>query len=130
MTDTAKKDVAQWEEMARGHETMTSLAWRRFRRHPGAIAGMIILGLMLLAALLAPLSPIVPRPPTFRSACSPPPCQHPFGTDQLGRDLLTRCLYGGRVSLTVGFLVVIITMVIGIPIGAIAGYFGGGSTMS
>jgi peptide/nickel transport system permease protein len=54
-----------------------------------------------------------------------PSLEHPFGTDGLGRDLLTRCLYGGRVSLFVGFMVMIITLIIGVPVGMIAGYFGG-----
>jgi len=55
----------------------------------------------------------------------PPSLQHPFGTDALGRDLLTRCLYGGRISLFVGFTVMMITLLIGIPIGMVAGFFGG-----
>jgi peptide/nickel transport system permease protein len=126
MTEIAKEKVAQWEEPARAHETMTSLAWRRFRRHPGAIVGIIVLSLIVLSAILAPLSPYSPTASNIPERLQPPSLQHPFGTDQLGRDLLTRCLYGGRVSLMVGFLVVIITMVIGIPVGAIAGYFGGG----
>ena len=72
-----------------------------------------------------PCHPIAPWRPDMSETLQPPSLQHPFGTDQLGRDLLTRCLYGGRVSLTVGFLVVMITLVIGIPVGAVAGYFGG-----
>src|SRR3989304_3007707 len=55
----------------------------------------------------------------------PPSLQHPMGTDALGRDLLTRALYGGRISLSVGFLVMGITLVIGVPVGAVAGFFGG-----
>jgi peptide/nickel transport system permease protein len=125
MTEIAEKKVARWQEPERAHETMTSMAWRRFRRHPGAIAGIIVLGLIVLAAILAPLSPYSPTASNIPERLQPPSLQHPFGTDQLGRDLLTRCLYGGRVSLMVGFLVVVITMVIGIPVGAIAGYFGG-----
>lgn len=124
MTETANTKVSQWEDVAESHETMTSMAWRRFRRHPGAIAGIIVLGIILLASLLAPLSPYSPIASNIPERLQPPSLQHPFGTDQLGRDLLTRCLYGGRVSLMVGFLVVIITLLIGIPIGAIAGYFG------
>ena len=125
MTESAEEKVTQWEDLSRQHETMTSLAWRRFRRHPGAIAGMIVLGIVLLVTLLAPLSPYSPTASNIPERLQPPSWQHPFGTDPLGRDLLTRCLYGGRISLLVGFLVVMITMVIGIPIGALAGYFGG-----
>jgi peptide/nickel transport system permease protein len=56
----------------------------------------------------------------------PPSWQHPFGTDSLGRDMLTRILFGGRISLQVGVSVVAITLIIGVPMGTIAGYFGGG----
>ncbi len=125
MSDIAQSDTAQWDGLARPHETMTSMAWRRFRRHPGAIVGITVLGAIVLACIFAFLSPYSPTESNIPEKLQPPSLQHPFGTDQLGRDLLTRCLYGGRVSLMVGFLVVVITMVIGIPVGALAGYFGG-----
>ena len=117
--------VVQWEAPAQAHETMASMVWGRFRRHPGAIAGAIMLTIIILGVLLAPLSPYDPETSDLTNRLEPPSLQHPFGTDQLGRDMLTRCLYGGRVSLTVGFLVVVITLVIGIPVGAISGFFGG-----
>jgi peptide/nickel transport system permease protein len=116
---------AQWEVPVRAQETMMSMVWKRFRRHPGAIVGLIILSLIILGVILAPLSPYDPEASEVRNRLQPPSLQHPFGTDALGRDLLTRCLYGGRISLTVGFLVVLITLVIGIPVGAVAGFFGG-----
>jgi peptide/nickel transport system permease protein len=120
-----EKRVVGWKAPDRGHETMTSMVWRRFRRHPGAITGSIVLTIIVLASILAPLSPYSPVESDLQSRLEPPSLRHPFGTDQLGRDMLTRCLYGGRVSLTVGFLVVLITLVVGIPIGALAGFFGG-----
>jgi peptide/nickel transport system permease protein len=107
------------------HDTMGTMAWRRFRRHPGAIAGAIVLSLLVLSVLLAPLLPYDPEASDMPSRLQPPSWQHPFGTDPLGRDLLTRVLYGGRISLSVGLMVVIITLVIGVPVGATAGYFGG-----
>jgi peptide/nickel transport system permease protein len=119
------KRAVSWEAPEQAHQTMTTMVWRRFRRHPGAIAGSIVLSIMVLAVILAPLSPYSPVESDLKSRLQPPSVQHPFGTDQLGRDLLTRCLYGGRVSLTVGFLVVIITLAVGIPVGAVAGFFGG-----
>ena len=115
----------QWADQARAHETMFSMVWKRFRRHPGAIAGLIVLSIIILGVLLAPLSPYDPEQSDIRSRFQPPSLQHPFGTDALGRDLFTRCLYGGRVSLTVGFLVVLITLAVGIPVGAVAGFMGG-----
>jgi peptide/nickel transport system permease protein len=122
LQDTAE---AQWADQAKAHETMFSMVWKRFRRHPGAIAGLIVLSIIILGVILAPLSPYDPEESDIRSRFQPPSLRHPFGTDALGRDLLTRCLYGGRVSLTVGFLVVLITLAVGIPVGAMAGFMGG-----
>lgn len=108
------------------HEvSMQALIWRRFRRHPGAIIGCIVLGAIILAVSLASLSPYDPLKSDMASRYQPPSLVHPMGTDALGRDLMTRVLYGGRVSLAVGFSVMLITLLIGVPIGAIAGYFGG-----
>jgi peptide/nickel transport system permease protein len=122
MTETTspqpKPEAAESQGMAR-------LIWRRFRRHPGAVAGMIVLSLLVLAVLLAGLSPYDPEASDMDNRFAPPSWQHPMGTDALGRDLLTRVLYGGRVSLAVGFSVVVITLLIGVPLGAVAGYFGG-----
>jgi peptide/nickel transport system permease protein len=106
-------------------ETMTVLAWRRFRRHPGAMVGAIIFIFLILAVLFAPLSPYDPEKSDIKNKYSTPTLQHPFGTDGLGRDLLTRVLYGGRISMFVGVMVMVITLVIGVPIGMLAGYFGG-----
>jgi len=105
--------------------SMGSMIWKRFRRHPGALVGTIILALIILACLGASLSPYDPELSDLSSVLQPPSWQHPFGTDPLGRDMLTRVLYGGRISLLVGFMVVMITLLIGVPVGAIAGYFGG-----
>ena len=112
-------------ESIRPPETMTALAWRRFRRHPGAVIGAIVFTILILAAVFALLSPYDPEKSDIKNRYQAPSLEHPFGTDGLGRDLLTRVLYGGRVSLFVGLMVVVITLVIGVPVGAIAGYFGG-----
>jgi len=106
-------------------ETMTTLAWRRFRRHPGALVGSIVLLIIILSVTFAFLSPYDPLESDIKNRYQAPSLEHPFGTDGLGRDVLTRCLYGGRVSLFVGFMVMVITLVIGVPVGAIAGFFGG-----
>ena len=104
---------------------MGTLAWKRFRRHPGAVAGAIVLTILILAAVFAPLSPYDPEKSDIKNKNQPPSLVHPFGTDGLGRDQLTRSLYGGRVSLSVGLMVVAITLSIGVPVGSIAGYYGG-----
>jgi peptide/nickel transport system permease protein len=122
MTEIA---LAPLEAGASPPRSMSRLIWNRFRRHPGAVAGMIILSVIIVAVLCAGLSPYNPEETDMSSRFEPPSREHWMGTDALGRDLFTRVLYGGRVSLAVGFSVVLITLVIGIPVGAVAGYFGG-----
>jgi peptide/nickel transport system permease protein len=107
------------------HENMLSVFWGRFRRHPGALVGVAILGIVIISVLLAHLSPYDPELSNMAERLQPPSWQHPFGTDSLGRDMLTRILYGGRISLRVGVSVVAIVLLIGVPIGTISGYFGG-----
>jgi len=107
------------------HENMAAMIWRRFRKHPGAIVGAVVLVIIILSTILVPLSPYDPEKSDLKNRLQPPSWEHPFGTDPLGRDMLTRILYGGRISLLVGLMVVMITLSIGVPVGAIAGYFGG-----
>ena len=123
--ETIKQEIELNNGLTAKPETMATLAWRRFRRHPGAVGGAIILTLLVLATLLAPLSPYDPTVSDIGNRYQAPSLSHPFGTDGLGRDLLTRVLYGGRVSMSVGLMVVGITLSIGVPIGSIAGYYGG-----
>jgi len=106
-------------------ETMAAQTWKRFRRHPGAMAGSCVLILIVLTALLAPLSPYDPEESDIKNRFQAPSLAHPFGTDGLGRDLMTRTFYGGRVSMTVGVMVVLISSIIGISVGTAAGYYGG-----
>ena len=89
---------------ARVHESMLAMVWHRFRRHPGAVAGLITLSLLVASVVLVGLSPYDPEKSDLSCRLQPPSWAHPFGTDPLGRDLLTRVLYGGRISLAVGLL--------------------------
>jgi peptide/nickel transport system permease protein len=101
-------------------------AFERLRRHKLAMAGLAILALLVLACVLGPyFVPYTFDQTDIRARLSPPSARHPFGTDEVGRDALIRVLYGGRVSLAVGFLVAISSAVIGGVIGAISGYVGG-----
>jgi peptide/nickel transport system permease protein len=86
---------------------------------------MVLLSLLFLLVLGSGLSPYDPEASDMSARFEPPSWQHPMGTDALGRDMFTRILYGGRISLAVGFSVVIITLLIGVPVGAAAGFFGG-----
>ncbi|MEZ4726847.1 MAG: ABC transporter permease [Caldilineaceae bacterium] len=104
---------------------MTTLTFRRFLRHRAALFSIAILTLIVLSALLAPLSPYEPTAQNPANDLQPPSALHWFGTDDLGRDLLTRVLYGGRISITVGLLATLLSTLLGVGVGALAGYFGG-----
>jgi oligopeptide transport system permease protein len=105
-------------------------AWSRFRRNPVAIAGLVIVVLLVVVAVTAPLmvrAGIVADPLTqdVSHSFAPFSARHPLGTDELGRDLLSRVMYGAQISLTVGLVVQLVILVIGGTIGLSAGYFGG-----
>jgi peptide/nickel transport system permease protein len=101
-------------------------AWRRFRRHRLAAVGGAILAVMVLAVVAGPLVYRVPiNEIDFKHKLKGPTWQHPFGTDDLGQDLLARMLYGGRISLAVGLVAMLIAIIVGTIIGAAAGYAGG-----
>jgi peptide/nickel transport system permease protein len=86
---------------------------------------MIVLSLILLISFLAHFSPYDPEKSSTDEMFQAPSMAHPFGTDSLGRDLFTRVLYGGQISIKVGLMVVAIMLIIGVPVGAVAGHFGG-----
>ena len=97
-------------------------AWRRFKRHRLAYWSLWVLGLLVLAVLLGPLIYKVGiNDVDFKARLAPPSWQHPLGTDDLGRDLLARVLYGGRISLAVGMAAMLIAITVGVIIGAVAG---------
>lgn len=100
-----------------------------FRRDRIALISLAFILLMVLAAIFAAsLTPYAAEglgEPNLANKFLPPTLAHPLGTDSLGRDLLARILFGARTSLSIGFLVVIIAVLIGAPLGALAGYFGG-----
>jgi oligopeptide transport system permease protein len=104
--------------------------WRRFRRNRLAVAGLVIVALLVLDALLVPLLVALgivqdPIKQNVVIALFPPNAQHLFGTDLLGRDTLSRVMFGARISLTIGILVQFIILVVGGTIGLTAGYAGG-----
>ena len=102
------------------------MTWVRFTRHRLALVGLFVVGVLALAALLAPwISPYPPNKTNLSAILEAPTMAHPMGTDELGRDLLTRILHGGRVSLAVGVLAVALSVTIGTTVGALAGFFGG-----
>jgi ABC-type dipeptide/oligopeptide/nickel transport system permease subunit len=98
---------------------------RNFVKNKGAVAGLVIILALVFVAVfadvLAPYDPIVQS----RAFLQPPSAAHPFGTDALGRDLLSRVIHGARVSLAVGLGAVLIALLIGMAVGLLGGYFGG-----
>jgi len=103
-----------------------SVFWRRFRRNRLAVAGLLIIAALVLTAAFAPLlSPYDPARIDRHHILEGPSAEHPFGTDDLGRDVLSRVIHGARISLLVGVVAVGISTVIGILLGALAGYYGG-----
>ncbi len=100
--------------------------FKRFRRHRLAMVGVVILSLIVFASVFAPvLSPYDPNRVNLRERSQPPSLQHWLGTDRTGRDVLTRVLYAGRISLMVGVVAVTISLLVGTVLGAVAGHFGG-----
>jgi len=88
--------------------------------------GIVVVGILTLMVLLAPvISPHDPVSINIEKALMAPSRAHIFGTDYLGRDLFSRIIYGGRISLSIGFIAIAIALIIGITIGSIAGYYGG-----
>lgn len=103
---------------------------RRVRRNPSAAAGLLIVALLVLAAILAPvLTPYDPTHQDLRSVLKAPSVAHPLGTDNLGRDLLARILFGTRLTLFIGSFSVVVGLAIGVPLGIISGFYGGATDM-
>lgn len=110
----------------RAPRTLWGDAWRRFRKHRMAMMGALVLLFLIAATLLGPLIYTQsPRQINFGISMLSPSLGHPFGTDDLGRDMLARILLGGRVSLAVGFSAMIISITLGTLIGSTAGFLGG-----
>ena len=108
------------------HSYMYSIFWPRIRSNRLALFGGTVVLVLFIASLLAPLiSPYDPSAINAYAVLSPPSLDHWFGTDELGRDVLSRVLYGARVSLKVGFVAVGIAVSIGTVVGLVSGYFSG-----
>ena len=109
-----------------GAESPARRALRRFLRHRLAVFGLVVVVAFILAALLAPwISPADPLQTSWTAIRKPPSAEHWFGTDENGRDVLSRVLWGARASMAAGVLSVTVALLIGVPIGLLAGLAGG-----
>lgn len=107
-------------------QSQAAIVWRQLRRNPTAIIGGVIVALLILIALAAPLiAPYDPLQQNFQEALSPPSSKHFFGTDDVGRDLFSRVVYGTRISLRVGLVAVAIGGGLGVLLGMLAGFYSG-----
>lgn len=120
---TASPKLEVGAQRKRKHRTLWGDAWVQFRRNRLAVLGLTLIVLITLGVLAGPsLYPVDPKQINILDASAPPSSAHPFGTDDLGRDMLARCIYGGRISLSVGLAAMLIAMFAGATIGLLAGY--------
>ncbi|MCF6320157.1 MAG: ABC transporter permease [Rhizobiaceae bacterium] len=123
MTDQTNSTV-QAEDPVRPHRSLWSDVWRQFKVHRGGLIGVGVFSFILLAVIIGPMiHTIDPQFLDYKNKNLAPTLAHPFGTDNLGRDMLAQVLAGGRISLAVGITAMLLSLVLGTFIGVVAGYF-------
>ncbi|MCA1553010.1 MAG: ABC transporter permease [Chloroflexi bacterium] len=123
---TVSSPNVDWNARSRPQQSLRALVWRRFRKHKPAVLGLGALLLILIGCALVPLLTQYDTGKTHVDLIREPPSPaHVFGTDELGRDLLTRLWDGGRISLLIGVATMVIAIGIGTLVGSLAGYYGG-----
>lgn len=138
-----REEISDWQSSLEGTPSRGRLeqSWSRFKRNRTAVGGLATIAVMVLLAVFArpieiqqlsgmtiqpfSLAPYSPEKFYYDSALEAPSAEHLFGTDWSGRDIFSRVIYGGRWSLSIGVIAVGLAVLIGVPLGAIAGYFGG-----
>ena len=117
-------DLSSADILKRKQRTLWGDTWAQFRRHTLALMGLTVLVLIIAFVVVGPMVYTVdPDYADLTAMSEPPSLQHPFGTDDIGRDQLARNLYGGRISIAVGISSMLVAIIMGTAIGAIAGYF-------
>jgi peptide/nickel transport system permease protein len=121
--------MTAWRQKNSGDRGQLHYLWHLARRNPLFVTGVAVVAALVIAALFAPY--ITPYPQdalhgiNFAEKLKPPSLQHLFGADALGRDIFTRVVFGARMSLKIGLTVILLSLAIGVPLGLIAGFFGG-----
>lgn len=114
-----------WRIRGSGYLKMKKDFWKRFLKNKMALAGSMVVVLLFIVSILAPwIAPYDPNQMNLQKVLMPPSGAHLFGTDQLGRDVLSRMIWGARISLKVGFVATGIAILIGTMLGAVSGYYG------
>ena len=121
----AKLEKKKTVEVSVERQSVWKDIWKELRKNKVAMVSVVLLAILIIAVLLAPLSPYDPYKLDASQKLQGISSSHWFGTDEYGRDYFTRTLYGGRVSLLVGFMSMIMTVVIGTSLGVFSGYVGG-----
>ena len=121
----AKLEKKKTVEVSVERQSVWKDIWKELRKNKVAMVSVVLLAILIIAVLLAPLSPYDPYKLDASQKLQGISSSHWFGTDEYGRDYFTRTLYGGRVSLLVGFMSMIMTVVIGTSVGVFSGYVGG-----
>lgn len=125
----AKLEKKKTVEVSVERQSVWKDIWKELRKNKVAMVSVVLLAILIIAVLLAPLSPYDPYKLDASQKLQGISSSHWFGTDEYGRDYFTRTLYGGRVSLLVGFMSMIMTVVIGTSLGVFSGYVGGKEDM-
>jgi peptide/nickel transport system permease protein len=116
--------LAPTTQEAEKYRSLRSDVWRQFKRHKGAIVGLVLLTIIVLATVIGPIIwPGDGVTPDTSNANQTPSLEHPMGTDNLGRDVMARVLVGGRISIAVGFTAMVVGIFLGTTIGILAGFF-------
>lgn len=129
MTDTLSASAATAAALSSSQafgESPLHRAMRRFRRHRMALVGVVLVTLIAASVIFAPLiTPYKPNQQDIKNRFLPPSLIHPMGSDELGRDVLARILFGGRISLLIGISAMAVGVSVGMLVGGVSGYFGG-----
>jgi peptide/nickel transport system permease protein len=113
-------------QAAQRQDTLYSIAWRHFKKHRPAMVGMFVLALLVIGAIFVPImTNYDPGKTHILDKYQSPSLEHPMGTDGLGRDLLVRAMDGGRISLLIGLSAMLLAVIFGTLVGAMAGFYGG-----
>ena len=124
--DTSTQTGETLEGLKRKQKTWFQETLARFLKNRGATIAAIVLLLVFLALILAPvIAPYSPIDPDTTNIAAHPSMQHLLGTDAIGRDILSRILYGGRLTVVIGVLAILIACGVGLPLGMVAGFYGG-----